>query len=384
MASGQRPAAFFDVDGTLLTVQSGTLYLGYLRRNGLMDLSDLVRIYWSFLTYRLGMLNVKGLAEVSSRWLAGQLESDVAEHCRHWYETEVAGYFSEAMLGKVAEHQSAGHVVALLTGGTRYLNDWIAADLGIEHLLASRLEVREGRFTGQPVGPLCYGRGKIAHAEAFAEDQGIDFAESWFYSDSITDMPMLERVGYPVAVNPDPRLRLEAKRRRLADPRRGARAPTSEGTRHERRVRIVSLVPSLTETLASWGLLGQRLAGRTRYCVEPAGAIDTVEVVGGTKNPDIMRIRELRPDLVVVNREENRREDYDALVAAGLNVHVTHPRTVGEAADMLEDLGRVVGERLGTAWIWPAAAARRARSLSPRRTDRRRLRCSARSGGTRG
>lgn len=106
-------------------------------------------------------------------------------------------------------------------------------------------------------------------------------------------------------------------------------------------MRIVSLVPSLTETLASWGLLGQ-LAGRTRYCIEPAGAIDAVEVVGGTKNPDIIRIRELRPDLVVVNREENRREDYDALVAAGLNVHVTHPRTVGEAADMLEELGRVV------------------------------------------
>jgi ABC-type Fe3+-hydroxamate transport system substrate-binding protein len=60
---------------------------------------------------------------------------------------------------------------------------------------------------------------------------------------------------------------------------------------------------------------------------------------GGTKNPDISRILELRPDLVVVNREENRREDYDALVAAGLNVHVTHPRTVADAADMLKISG---------------------------------------------
>jgi ABC-type Fe3+-hydroxamate transport system substrate-binding protein len=107
-------------------------------------------------------------------------------------------------------------------------------------------------------------------------------------------------------------------------------------------VRIVSLVPSLTEALASWGLL-DRLAGRTRYCIEPAGSIEAVEVVGGTKNPDITRVRELRPDLVVVNREENRREDYEALVAAGLKVHVTHPRTVVEAADMLEELGRAVG-----------------------------------------
>jgi ABC-type Fe3+-hydroxamate transport system substrate-binding protein len=120
------------------------------------------------------------------------------------------------------------------------------------------------------------------------------------------------------------------------------RACTFVGTRHERIVRIVSLVPSLTETLASWGLLEQ-LAGRTRYCVEPAGAIDAVEVVGGTKNPDITRIREIRPDLVVVNREENRRVDFEALVAAGLHVHVTHPRGVADAANMLEELGNAVG-----------------------------------------
>lgn len=121
-----------------------------------------------------------------------------------------------------------------------------------------------------------------------------------------------------------------------------ARVSTSASTRRERTLRIVSLVPSLTETLAAWGLIDS-LAGRTRYCVEPTGTIDRVEVVGGTKNPDIPRIRELRPDLVVVNCEENRREDYDALTAAGLRVHVTHPRSVEEAAEMLEELGRVVG-----------------------------------------
>ena len=213
MAEQRRAAAFFDVDGTLLTVQSGSLYLGYLRRNGLMDLSDQLRIYWSFLTYRLGMLNLRRLAEVSGRWLTGQLEDDVAAHCRDWYESEVNSYFCESILAKVEEHRRQGHVVALLTGGTRYLNDWIAADLGIEHVIASRLEVKDGRFTGNPLGPLCYGRGKVAHAETFAAEQGVDLGASWFYSDSIADLPMLERVGTPVAVNPDPRLRVEARRR---------------------------------------------------------------------------------------------------------------------------------------------------------------------------
>jgi len=130
-------------------------------------------------------------------------------------------------------------------------------------------------------------------------------------------------------------------------------------------VRIVSLVPSLTEALAHWGLPG-RLVGRTRYCVEPVGAIDAVEVVGGTKNPDITRIRELRPDLVVVNREENRREDYEALVAAGLNVHVTHPRTVEEAADMLEALGRAVGAAEQGADLARRCRAARATALAAR------------------
>jgi ABC-type Fe3+-hydroxamate transport system substrate-binding protein len=107
-------------------------------------------------------------------------------------------------------------------------------------------------------------------------------------------------------------------------------------------MRVVSLVPSLTEAIAVWGGL-ESLVGRTRYCVEPAGAIERVEALGGTKNPDITRIVEIRPDLVVVNREENRKEDHDALVAAGLQVFVTHPRTVRAAAGMFVELGGALG-----------------------------------------
>ena len=76
--------------------------------------------------------------------------------------------------------------------------------------------------------------------------------------------------------------------------------------------RIVSLVPSITETIVHLGL-ADRLVGRTRYCVEPAGLVAAIEAVGGTKNPDCERIIQLAPDLVVVNKEENRREDFEAL-----------------------------------------------------------------------
>jgi ABC-type Fe3+-hydroxamate transport system substrate-binding protein len=107
-------------------------------------------------------------------------------------------------------------------------------------------------------------------------------------------------------------------------------------------MRIVSLVPSLTETLIDFGL-ADSIVGRTRWCTEPADVVARIEAVGGTKNPDVARIIELAPDLIIVNKEENRLEDCREMEAAGLALHVTHPLTVPEAADMIEELGRACG-----------------------------------------
>lgn len=106
--------------------------------------------------------------------------------------------------------------------------------------------------------------------------------------------------------------------------------------------RVVSLVPSLTE-LVWWLGRGEWLVGRTRFCTEPAGKIERVAIVGGTKNPKVERIVELQPDLVMANREENRKEDVEALEAAGLEVLLTDPNSVPEAVAMVRELG----DRLG-------------------------------------
>ena len=106
--------------------------------------------------------------------------------------------------------------------------------------------------------------------------------------------------------------------------------------------RIVSLVPSLTE-LVWWLGCGDALHGRTRFCEEPAGTIERVPAIGGTKNPDIEAIRSIAPDLVIANREENRREDVEALRAAGIEVLVTDPNSVEEALAMIVELGEALG-----------------------------------------
>ncbi|MCK6577220.1 MAG: helical backbone metal receptor [Anaerolineae bacterium] len=98
--------------------------------------------------------------------------------------------------------------------------------------------------------------------------------------------------------------------------------------------RVVSLVPSVTESLFELGM-GGRLVGRTRSCVHPAGQVERVPAVGGTKTPDIGAICALQPDLIIANQEENRREDVEALTAAGLTVWVTFPQSVRQAFNLL-------------------------------------------------
>jgi ABC-type Fe3+-hydroxamate transport system substrate-binding protein len=105
--------------------------------------------------------------------------------------------------------------------------------------------------------------------------------------------------------------------------------------------RVVSLVPSVTETIFDIGA-ASCLVGRTRYCVAPDPDVRTIERIGGTKDPDIRRIIALKPDLVLANREENRKPDIEQLRAAGLPVYVDEPCTVEQALAMVSLLGRML------------------------------------------
>jgi ABC-type Fe3+-hydroxamate transport system substrate-binding protein len=105
--------------------------------------------------------------------------------------------------------------------------------------------------------------------------------------------------------------------------------------------RLVSLVPSWTQTLFALGVGGQ-VVGVTKFCVEPTGPLDGIPRIGGTKNPDLRAIRELAPDVVIANAEENRREDLELLRAQSVPVFVTYPRTVTGAVESILRLGKLV------------------------------------------
>ena len=206
-------AALFDIDGTLIARNSAPLYMQHLRRTGQATWGDVAWTVYYVWRYKLGLLNIERALSASMGWIRGRDEATVQGDAREWYQRVIRPYLYPAMAATVEVHRRAGHVLGLLTSATRYLAEPLAADLGIEHVLVTQLVVVDGRFTGEAVRPVCYGEGKMYWAEQFAKLRDVDLGRSYFYTDSITDLPVLARVGEPRVVNPDPRLRREAGRR---------------------------------------------------------------------------------------------------------------------------------------------------------------------------
>ena len=204
-------AAFFDMDNTLLRVETGMSWVKFLRRRGELPAKMLAKaIYWSTL-YKLAVLDMDAVFERLALDLRGDSEAEMIEKSEIWYRDHVAPEVAPAALVALEHHRQAGHIVVLATGSTQYAARPVARGVGIDHVLSSELEVAGGTFTGR-TSALCFGRHKVALAEAWAERHGVDLEASFFYSDSYNDLPMLERVGTAIAINPDARLRRHAQR----------------------------------------------------------------------------------------------------------------------------------------------------------------------------
>ena len=206
-------AAFFDVDGTLLARNSASLYMGHLRRTGQARRRDVARTLYYLVRYKFGLLDMERALGESLRFVDGKVERDLREDCTAWYARDVRRWIYPQMAALVDAHRAASHLPAIVTSATRYLAEPLGGDLGIGEYLVTRLVVRDGRFTGEVVRPVCYGAGKVHWARRFAEEHDVDLTASYFYTDSITDLPLLELVGHPRIVHPDPPLRRLARQR---------------------------------------------------------------------------------------------------------------------------------------------------------------------------
>jgi HAD superfamily hydrolase (TIGR01490 family) len=206
--------AFFDLDRTLIAVNSATLWLVQELRDGNVSTLDGLRAMTWLARYSLGAANVEHALLATVEGVAGRDEAAVTAGTERFYERQVHPQLRPGGLAALAQHRAQGDLLVLLTSSSEYLSRLIVRDLGLDDYLCTRLEVdADGRFTGKPKGRICFGPGKLEAAETWLAGRGIALGDCSFYTDSASDLPVLEAVGHPVAVNPDVRLARMARQR---------------------------------------------------------------------------------------------------------------------------------------------------------------------------
>jgi HAD superfamily hydrolase (TIGR01490 family) len=201
----RRRLALFDMDRTLLSRETASMYVRYQRKIGEASTRDLLRTLGWVAQYTVGTLDMQRVAARALKGLAGVPEIVVAARCDDWFRHSVEKYITDGGRLAVRAHQRAGDLCAIVTGASFYASRPLARLLDIPHVVSSMFEVDDRAiFTGRAVEPLCFGQGKLQRAERFAAEAGLPLEGAVFYTDSHSDLPLLERVAEPVAVNPDP------------------------------------------------------------------------------------------------------------------------------------------------------------------------------------
>lgn len=206
--------AIFDLDNTLLAGDSDHAWGEFLVEEGMVDAEDYKqandRFYQEYLNGELDIFHYQ-------RFILQPLSRHNMEELETWRDDFMRKKVAPMMLDKaaklLAEHREQGHTLMIITATNRFITEPIVHKLGVEHLIATEPELVNGRFTGEVAGTPSFQEGKVERLNDWLAGNGESLAGAWFYSDSRNDVPLLEKVDNPVAVDPDPTLEQIARER---------------------------------------------------------------------------------------------------------------------------------------------------------------------------
>ncbi len=208
--------ALFDLDHTLLSGDSDLLWCEFMLAQGLLDDSFARRNRLMYDAYTAGSVTPADYCNFYAGILAGRSDEDWLPLRRRFLEQVVRARIPDDARALLQRHREAGHTLVLTTATNRVVSALTAADLGVDHHLATELEMVDGRFTGRTQGLPNMRTGKVERLRAWLQQQGQPdsvLRQACFYTDSINDLPLLSVVRQPVVVDPDPRLESTALRK---------------------------------------------------------------------------------------------------------------------------------------------------------------------------
>lgn len=202
-------AAFFDLDKTVLAKSSTLAFAKSLAKGGLLARSDVLKAAYHQFVYSIAgadATQMEQAREQLSRLIAGWPVDQVSEIVNETLDEVITPIVYGEALDLFEEHRAAGRDVIIISSAGTEVVEPIGARLGVDRAVGTQADVADGRYTGE-ILLYAYGEGKAKIVQALALEMGYDLAECYAYSDSITDLPMLEAVGHPIATNPDKSLR---------------------------------------------------------------------------------------------------------------------------------------------------------------------------------
>jgi len=208
--------ALFDLDNTLIDGDSDYCWAEYLIERGILGRDEYERKNeWFYRRYKLGTLDIHEYLDFQLAPVAGRPREEIDAWHRDFMARKIRPIIHAKTPALIASHGDA--LRAIVTATNRFITEPIARELGVEHLIACEVEeMPDGRLTGRPTGTPSFREGKVARLHEWLTALGRrfeDFDETWFYSDSHNDLPLLELVSMPVAVDPDPTLEVRARER---------------------------------------------------------------------------------------------------------------------------------------------------------------------------
>ena len=207
--------ALFDLDNTLLSGDSDFEWAQFLIEQGALDRELFEAKNLAFYEqYKAGTLDIHEFLDFQLKPLSRHTRNVLDGWRDSFMQNKVRGMVTVAAQDLVAKHRAMGDVCVIITATNSFITSPIAQEFGIEHLIATEPEERDGEFTGCVVGVPCFREGKVVRLESWLVQQGWgweSFSDSYFYSDSLNDLPLLKKVRRPVAVDPDETLRSYAE-----------------------------------------------------------------------------------------------------------------------------------------------------------------------------
>ncbi|MGE5027858.1 MAG: HAD family hydrolase [Betaproteobacteria bacterium] len=204
----------FDLDNTLLSGDSDFEWAQFLIERGVLDREVYEARNQSFYDqYKAGTLDIHEFLDFQLKPLSRHPRTQLNVWHDQFMREKILPIINPKARDLVGRSLREADLVAIITATNSFVTAPIAREFGVDHLIATDPEQNGGEFTGKVAGTPCFREGKIARLDAWLGQRGVrweDVQESWFYSDSLNDLPLLARVGNPVAVDPDPTLRAHA------------------------------------------------------------------------------------------------------------------------------------------------------------------------------